>query len=163
MYIHPGELLDTMHDHRLNLVMLDVREEADYNLFHLADADRIPIEEIPARIPALHMEPANTVFVVMSNDEIAATECWKILVAESIPNVYILEDGSNGWISTLGSDENRLRALDGGEVGDLRYAFAAALGSAFPAADPNPHDYDIEYTPKIKLELKHAPISGGCG
>ena len=28
----------SMHDHKLKLVLLDVRSEADYNLFHLHDA-----------------------------------------------------------------------------------------------------------------------------
>ncbi len=50
VYIHPGELLDTFHDHKLNLVMIDVRSEADYNLFHLLDAENITPEEIPDSI-----------------------------------------------------------------------------------------------------------------
>ena len=53
-------------------------------------------------IPELLREPAaNTVYVVMSNDEVAATEAWKVLVAESVSNVYILEGGVNNWIKTF--------------------------------------------------------------
>jgi rhodanese-related sulfurtransferase len=163
VYIHPGELLNKMHDHRLNLVMLDVRQEVDYNLFHIADARRIEADEILDLIPEFHLEPANTLFIVMSNDEAQATECWKTLVAESVPSVYILEGGLNNWIATFAEDEHRIRPLSTGADEELRYDFAAALGSAFPASDPDPHVFEIEYTPKVKLELKRAPISGGCG
>jgi len=84
--IHPGELYAAMYDDRLNLVMLDVRSERDYNLFHLRRARHVPLEQIQKVVPQLLLEPAeNTVVVVMSNDEIAATEAWKILVAESVP------------------------------------------------------------------------------
>ena len=51
----------------------------------------IPLASLSAAIPELLLEPAaNTVYVLMSNDEAAATEAWKLLSAESVPNVYIL-------------------------------------------------------------------------
>jgi len=31
------------------------------------------------------------------------------------------------------------------------------------AAEPDLNDLEIEYTPKVKLENKRAPTSGGCG
>ena len=41
--------------------------------------------------------------------------------------------------------------------------FDAAIGSRHPAAEPNPHAFEVEFEPKVKLELKRAPTSGGCG
>jgi rhodanese-related sulfurtransferase len=163
VYIHPGELLHTLHDHKVNLMMLDVRDEVDYNLFHLADAQRVPLDELTNLTSEFQLEPANTVFVVMSNDEADATEAWKVLVAESVPNVYILEGGINRWIETFAQDDERLRVLSEGDEEELRCEFAAALGSAFPASDPDAHSYEIEYESKIKLELKRGPLGGGCG
>jgi rhodanese-related sulfurtransferase len=164
--IEPIELLHTMHDHKLNLVMLDVRTEADYNLFHILDAQHVIPEELPEMVDELIAEPANTVIVVMSNDETTATDAWKVLVAESVPNVYILGGGINYWLDTFATDfENEFC----GEVKvasneELRYNFSAALGSGCPAAYPEIDHYeDLEYIPKIKLELKRAPTSGGCG
>ncbi|MGW8225663.1 MAG: YeeE/YedE thiosulfate transporter family protein [Anaerolineales bacterium] len=161
--ISPAELLNTIHDHQLNLVMLDVRDEANYNMFHIADARQIPLEELGGIVPDLHLEPENTVFVVMSNDETAATQAWKYLVAESIPNVYILEGGINNWLSVFAEEDNRIKAVDSSPDDTMRYAFAAALGGAFPASDPHIDEYDLEFTPKIKLDLKRGPTSGGCG
>ena len=34
-HIDPAELPDVMHDNQMQLVILDVRGEADYNLFHI--------------------------------------------------------------------------------------------------------------------------------
>ncbi|MBC8508865.1 MAG: YeeE/YedE family protein [Anaerolineales bacterium] len=164
--IHPGELLDTIHDSKLNLVMLDVRSEADYNLFHLLDAENITIAEIPNNIDKFIAQPANTLFVLMSNDEAAATEAWKIMVAESVPNVYILEGGINNWLDTFTTEFESEYCASGKEGADdeLRYDFSAALGSGCPAAYPN-HElvHDMEFEKKIKMELKRAPSGGGCG
>ena len=89
--------------------MLDVRPETDYNLFHIHGAQNISLDELQAYIPEIHAQQAlNTVFVVMSNDEKAATEAWKILMAESVPNVYILEGGINNWIAIFGEEEQNI-------------------------------------------------------
>jgi rhodanese-related sulfurtransferase len=143
--------------------MLDVRDEVDYNLFHILDARHIPVEEIPSIIDELHLEPANTLFVTMSNDEAKATDAWKILEAESIPNAYILEGGINNWLDIFGEDDLTKNFNVGSGSDQLCYIFDSAVGSRNLAAEPDPHAYELEYTPKVKLELKRAPTSGGCG
>ncbi len=165
--ISPAELLSTIHNHKLNLIMVDVRSEADYNIFHLLDAVHIPLEDIPNHIHDFIAQPANTVFVVMSNDETAATEAWKIMVAESVPNVYILEGGINNWLSIFGTayeEEFCAGEKEDAEDDELRYNFTIALGAGCPAAYPDPEKFEhLEFEPKIKLEIKRAPTSGGCG
>lgn len=163
--IHPGELLASLADNRLQVIMLDVRSEADYNLFHIHGARHIPLDEIPFLVPGLLAEPSsNTVVVVMSNDESAATQAWKILVAEAIPNVYILEGGVNHWIRVFGMQDNGIRPIQASASDDhLQFDFEAALGDRYISASPNPHEWDLEYTPKIKLERKRGPGGGGCG
>lgn len=162
--IHPGELLNLMHDDQLNLVMLDVREEDDYNLFHIIDAQRIPLDGVAVQVPWLLTEPENTVIVVMSNGEAHASEAWKTLVAESVPNVYILEGGLNYWLDIFDDQAGDLR-LAAPIFGDetLRHTFDAALGSKHPASEPDPDAFDLEYTPKLKLDRQQAPSGGGCG
>lgn len=161
--IHPGELLHVIQDPAIKVVMLDVRREVDYNYFHILDARHTPLETIPEIVPDLHFEPANTVFVLMSNDEEAATEAWKILVAEAVPNVYILEGGINNWIALFGEDNLTKNFIAGAGNDELCYVFDVAIGSRYAAARPNPESFLLDYTPKIQLELKRAPGSGGCG
>jgi rhodanese-related sulfurtransferase len=162
--IHPGELLTLIHDDKIKVQMLDVRDEADFNIFHITDAYNTPIDTLPDLIPDFLLEPQNTVFVVMSNHEDLATEAWKTLVAESVPNVYILEGGLNYWLDTftLAVEEQFELVLHTGED-DLHHVFDAAIGDRHSAADPDPHDFELEYTPKVKLEIKRGPLGSGCG
>jgi hypothetical protein len=162
--IAPAELLNYMNDASIKVVMLDVREEKDYNLFHLRDALHVPLNDVQDKARELQFEPANTLFVTISNDEAAATEAWKVLQAESVQNVYILEGGINNWLDTYAHDDFEAQDHVADHAPDqLAYRFRAATGSRHPAADPNPHLLDLEYEPKVIIELKRAPTGGGCG
>lgn len=162
--IASAEMLKLMHDSKVKVIPLDVREERYFNQFHLQGAVHMPLAQVLDNAEELQFELANTVFVTMSNDEAGATEAWKILKAESVPNVYILEGGINQWLDTYAGDnfrENNKVQLR--EPGNLAYRFDAATGSRHQAAEPPPEFLDLDYEPKVILELKRAPVSGGCG
>lgn len=161
--IAPGEMLASMADDTLNIVLLDVRPEADYNLFHIHGARNVQLTQLSSIVPELLREPAgNTIYVVMSNDEGRAVDAWKDLSAESVANVYILEGGVNNWISTFAAAEPEITPTPSGND-RLAYTFSAALGDHYDAANPNPLEYKLKYTPKIKLQRKRSPSGGGCG
>jgi rhodanese-related sulfurtransferase len=163
--IQAGELLASRANPSVNLVPLDVRSEAEYNLFHLRGARHVPLESLASAVPQLLLEPAeNTVVVVMSDDEARATQAWKTLVAESVPNVYILEGGINGWLRVFAQAEDGIVPTPAAPGADqLGFTFPAALGDRYAASDPSPEAYDLEFTPRIKLQQKRGPSSGGCG
>ena len=153
-----------MHNDDIKLHMIDVRSEADYNLFHIKGAERIALEDLEARAGDLLLEPSNAVFVVISNNEDTATEGWKILQAEELHNVYLLEGGMNYWLQVFvnkDADPQDFKLRTGDER--LDFTFDAALGDRHPAATPDPEEFELEYTPKVKLELKKGPTGGGCG
>ena len=162
--ITPAEMFKTVYNQNINLVMLDVRPEADYNLYHIHGAVNVPLQKLDSIVPALLTEPpANSVFVLMSNDEAAATEAWKQLVASTVPNVYILEGGVNNWIAFFGAEEGfeAAASLADDQPG---YIFPAALGSRYESCDPDPIAYEnLDFEAKIKLELKRDKSGGGCG
>jgi len=159
--IQPGELRDIYYNSQVNLVMLDVRDEADYNLFHVTGAKRTPLEELEGMAPELKAAPPGTVVVLMSNDETLATEGWKTLVAESVPNVYILEGGLNKFISRCSETPPFTPMPGGDEV--LRWEFPAALGGNHPTSTLREGGVECIYTPKVKIE-KAGPVGGGgCG
>jgi hypothetical protein len=167
--ISPGELLTSLADDRLRVVLLDVRPEGEYNLFHIEGAKNYqPHELLPLASDLLAKSSNNTIVVVMSNQEALATEAWKVLVAESVPNVYILEGGINGWITTFAMHDYDItpNPLPDGAVAGLdalAYRFTSARGSRYEAAFPNIHDWELEFTPKIKLQIKRDKSGGGCG
>jgi rhodanese-related sulfurtransferase len=163
--IHPGELLASLADQKLNIIMIDVRSEAEYNLFHIKDSQNVPMGNVRSLVPKLLTQNStNTIIVMISNDETAATDAWKVLEAESVPNVYILEGGINQWISIFGAEEASI-TLSKDTVGDdqLRYSFDAALGDRYISSDPVPYEWKLEYTPKIQLQRLRGVSGGGCG
>ena len=162
--VSPAEVFTTIHNQKVNLIMLDVRPESDYNLYHIKGALNVPLDKLPHIIPDLLTEPpANSVFVLMSNDESAATEAWKQLVASSVPNAYILEGGINNWIAFFGENEG-FQSVSSSSNDQLKYTFPAALGSSYESCDPNLIEYEeLEFEAKIKLELKRDKSGGGCG
>ena len=162
--ITPAEAFKTIYNQKVNLILLDVRPESDFNLYHIKGAINVPLEKLPSVVPDLLAEPpANSVFVLMSNDETAATQAWKQLVTSSLPNVYILEGGVNNWIAYFGTGEGFQRAASVGED-QLGYIFPAALGSSYESCDPSPIKYEeLEFEAKIQLQLERDKSGGGCG
>jgi hypothetical protein len=163
--IHPGELLASLANQRIRVMMIDVRDEADYNLFHIRGSQHVPLGDLETIVPQLLSEPsANTVFITISNDELEATQAWQVLVSNSVPNVYILEGGINNWISIFGRSDGEIRRRSGSvDEDELQYSFDAALGDRYEAAHPVPHEWELEYNPKIQLEQRRNPSGGGCG
>jgi rhodanese-related sulfurtransferase len=165
VFITPAEAFKAKYNQGMKPVYLDVRPESDYNLYHIEGAVNVPLERLEEVIPLLLSEPpANTVFVVMSNDETAAVQAWKTLSADGVPNVYILEGGVNNWIRFFGTEEDALRPNPNAGDDQLGYLFPAALGSRYESCSPNPIEYEnLEFEEKIKLQLKRDKSGGGCG
>lgn len=162
--IHPGELLGLVHNDDIKLFMLDLRSESDFNVFHIKDARNVTYDQLKDEVGTLRLEPSNAVFVVMSNNEETATEAWKMLVAQQLHNVYILEGGINYWLDVFDSEEGHEAkwVMQPGE--DMSHFFNAALGASHPAANPDPELIEeLQFVPKVKLELKKGPTGGGCG
>lgn len=160
--IHPGELLGLMNDPYANLVMLDVRDERDYNEFHLRAAKQVDpsLESVEAAAPDLIGLHPRTVIVAMSNGEEDATEAWKTLVANDVINVYILEGGINEWLEIFGEDaEPRPVAYPDQSA----FVFTAALGDRCVASDPDAHEFELVFEPKVVIAGPSAVVGGGCG
>jgi rhodanese-related sulfurtransferase len=165
VFITPAEAFKAKYNQAMNPVYLDVRSEADYNLYHIEGAVNVPLERLTEVIPVLLSKPpANTVFILMSNDETAAVSAWKTLVGSSVQNVYILEGGVNNWIAFFGRDDKTLQPNPNAGDDQLGYIFPAALGDRYESCSPDPIEYEtLEFEARIKLQLKRDKSGGGCG
>ena len=167
VYIDPAELLHLMNDDYIDLLVFDVRDESDWNQFHLADAERIALDQLSSQRERLRALPENAVVVVVSNDEMLATEAWKRLMVIARPNVYILEGGLNLWLNIYGVPAEEVAGHGQTDLaqpnGRLRHRFKMALGARQAAARPDEHlAPQRDYTPKVQL-LKKIARAGGCG
>jgi rhodanese-related sulfurtransferase len=168
VFITPAEAFKARYNQAMNPVYIDVRSEADYNLYHIEGAINIPMERIEEVVPVLLTEPAtNSVFILMSNDETAAVQAWKTLVASGLSNSYVLEGGVNNWIAFFGKDDQELQSVSAAANpadDQLAYIFPVALGDRYESCDPSPIEYEnLEFEAKIKLQLKRDKSGGGCG
>lgn len=146
-HIDPGELLAMMHNSRIALRTIDVRDESEFNLFHLRDAERWTRDE------QARAWPPDAVKVVMGTHEEKAEQAYRRLRALGVLNVYLLEGGVFGWLEAY--DPQRPRDERG-------YLFEAALGDRHSAADPRSAP-EREFTPKVKIDLPDAATGAGCG
>ena len=191
IYVDPAEVVDLKRDLSLLVNVLDVRGEADFNRFHLEDARRIDLDD--ARGPDLVRELAgageNAITFLVSNDERDATEAYRILKAQNVHNIYVIEGGINNWLDRYPPPACVARRRAGKPAaGELAWIFAYSLGSGLAAAhpdvaraDPAPacaradagtaagseagHGAGIAkatYTRKVKIQKKVA-AKGGCG
>ena len=165
VFISPAEAFKSKYDQTIKPVYLDVRSESDFNLYHIEDAISVPTDRVNEIIPVLLTEPpTNIVYILMSNDEAAAIDSWKILVTSGVPNVYILEGGVNNWIAFFGTNEEGITKKPDSSDDQLGYIFPAALGDRYESCSPSPIEYeDLEFEAKIQLQLKRDKSGGGCG
>jgi len=144
--IDPGELLDLMHNNRVQVAVLDARDEASFNLFHIADARRVTAA--PARDTWARDLPPEAVKVVVAQTEKQAAATWRRFVSLGMLNVYLLEGGIPAWIDAYNTDG----------------PFQAALGARHPASNPDPRTAPKrEFKPKVEVRTASAGAGGGCG
>ena len=167
IFIHPGELIETMNDPMLYKTILDVRNEKDYKHFHLQDAVNISTDEAAddSFIKNLNIKPSNNVNILVSNDEKAALEIYKKLRAQGVINLYILSGGVNNWLTLFPLKKEIASKNNKMSDGVSRFTFAKNVGDsviqANPAGNMHFHAKKMVFEKKIKIEKK-AIISGGC-
>ncbi len=168
VFIHPGEMMDTMNQPLLYKTILDVRNLEDYRKFHLQDALSIRQGSVEdgslARM--VNNKPENNVNIILSNDEKAALDAYKKLRAQGVINLYILSGGINRWLATFPLPKE-IAVQNSDKTDDsLKYDFRREVGELMlqsnPGGDMHYHGKKIAYKKKIKIKIKKG-VAGGCG
>ena len=165
--LDPGELLELMHNNQVSLELLDVRDEADFNMFHLLDARHVSQGDLRGDMPKTI--PGDMLVVVMSNDEALAAKAWKILRVQRVLNSYILEGGINKWLEVYGPYADvKPKPVSSGKQAEekMRFLFPAALGDRVDISWPDPHHMHLperRYKKKAKAAKTLVTSGGGCG
>ncbi|MEZ4653850.1 MAG: YeeE/YedE thiosulfate transporter family protein [Candidatus Eisenbacteria bacterium] len=100
VFVDPREVVDLRRDLSVRVRILDLRDETDYNLFHIDGAELADPEtvDLPPLLANLLAVPDNTVIFLASNGEAVAREAWKRLRAQGVINLYVIEGGINHWL-----------------------------------------------------------------
>ncbi len=168
VFIHPGEMLDTMNQPLLYKTILDVRSTEDYGKFHLQDALSIRQGSVEDGSLAgmINNRPKNNVNIILSNDEKAALDTYKKLRAQGVINLYILSGGINRWLALFPLSKE-IAVKNGDKTEDsLTYDFRREVGELMTQSNPGGnmhyHGKKIAYKKKIKIKIKKG-VTGGCG
>ena len=191
IFVHPAEVVALRKDLTVQTVILDLRDEHDFNVFHVGGARRASPEALlrPEEYERLLAQPASTVTFLVGNGEGPALETWKGLKALGVPNLYVVEGGINRWLELYPVPEcvAARGAAPGANADALAFRFAYATGESEPAAwpelatskafrtpceeaqtsaEPQAHAEVVwpsyAFTKRVKLQTK-AAVKGGCG
>ncbi len=190
IYVDPAEVVALRKDIGVQVAILDLRDERDFNLFHVGGSRRATLAELESQERLKHLldQPPTTVTFLLGTGEAAALPAWRRLTAQGVPNLYVIEGGVNRWLERYPVDAcvaERVGRVDGRDEPAWRFLYAT--GSTQPAAWPElsasrdfrspcaapaaaSHDDAHQarswpahaYTRRVKLKSK-AAVKGGCG
>jgi rhodanese-related sulfurtransferase len=186
IFVDPAEVAALRKDIGVEVQVIDLRSEHDFNLFHVGEARRADPEtlETPEALKALRDRPTASVAFLVSNGEEVALGAWKRLQALGVPNLYVIEGGMNHWLERYPVPTcvgTRIAAAAEEPRWQFAYATGASLPSAWPeletsrgfkvpceepishaAAEHGARWPTVAFTKRVKLQSK-AAVKGGCG
>jgi rhodanese-related sulfurtransferase len=188
VFASPPELVALKKDTALSIEVLDLRDEHDFNLFHVGGSRRVTPGELmdAGQLRRLLDQPPSTITFLADNGEGRALEAWKHLRAGGVTNLYVLEGGMNRWLELYPVPGCVATRDPSPGDGDLKYRFAYATGDSLPSSWPElprsrefrfpcagpattsgEHDGefvwpDHTFTRRVKQQVRSV-VKGGCG
>lgn len=191
VFVHPAEVVALKNDLSVAVQILDLRDEHDFNLFHLGGARRVNAQSLlrAGQLKDLLALPGSAVTFLVASREEEAVAAWKELKAMGVGNLYVIDGGIDRWLELypVPACVAERAAPAGPEASGWRFAYAtgdslpsawpeltASRGFHSPCQDPaslaEGHEGGREgitwpayqFTKKVKLKSK-AAVKGGCG
>ena len=191
IFVDPAEVVALRKDIGVQVSILDLRDETEFNLFHIGGSRRVTLADLesPERLKTLLDQPPSTVTFLVGSGEAAAFTAWKHLMVEGVPNLYVIDGGMNRWLERYPVDAcvaERVGVADwrDGKAWRFLYATGSTQPSAWPELETSrsfrspcvepaaegsagPHHAARSwpahaYTKRVKLKSK-AAVKGGCG
>ena len=99
--ISSDELADLLINKDPSILLIDVRDSADYVKFHLPGAINIPLKNIldDNWIPYIDQVSQNNIFY--SNGTMLSSEAWIVTKQLGFKNNFVLDGGINEWFETI--------------------------------------------------------------
>lgn len=95
-HISSAELFKLMGNPPEEVLLIDIRERAEYDKYHLPRAVNV---ELPALFTYLSGYKANQKIILYSNGMTHSAQAWVLLRVNNFNNVYFLTDGLSGYIN----------------------------------------------------------------
>lgn len=163
IHLDPAEVNVLLHDGQVITQLIDVRSEADFNLFHLVDAQRLSLDDLRTPEVQATLNP-KALKIFVANGEPQAEAAWKIVTASGINDAYVLAGGLDLWLSIYRDRHLDAAPRTSGDPAAALARFERALGDRYPYARPSLHAQEgREFEEKAKRLSKVSKPAGGCG
>jgi hypothetical protein len=165
IFASPAEVVTLRRDTSIQVSVLDLRDEHDFNLFHVGGARRIAPEEArgEALVGRLLDQPAGTVTFLVGHGEEAALRAWEALRAQGVANLYVIEGGINRWLELYPVPACVAEPVPPGTTDALAYRFSYAVGQSLPAAWPEVPSSRSFHSPCVDAAVHAAPAGSHAG
>ncbi len=154
-FISTDQLAERMISQDPSLVLVDVREAADYNDYSLPGSVNMPLGEILDPAYDQYFNEGELDVVFFSNDNFLSEQAWMIKKRQNHHRIFILNGGLDQWEEDIFSPEAPPETAPI-EVFD-RYAFRKAALQYFNgesrAFDPSTIPGNAEVAPKKTIKL----------
>jgi rhodanese-related sulfurtransferase len=142
--VSAAEVATLMRNRQLAVAIFDLRDEAAFNQFHLADAKR--------GVHAAVGLPDKTVKLLVAGDDDTALAAYRALARTGVKQLYVLAGGIPAWLALFAPPAHAGALL------------AGALGGRHPASFPDIEHVTLpKFEPKVKVGSAAKKGPGGCG
>jgi rhodanese-related sulfurtransferase len=161
LHLDPAEVNVLLHDAQSRVQLIDVRSEADFNLFHLKDARRMTLAELERDEGRPTFDP-KALKIFIGAGEAEAEAAWRLATAGGTRDAYILAGGVDLWLAIY--RDGQVDAQPSPPAPDGLASLTVALGDRLPYALPSAEAaHGRQFQEKAKRLTKAAKPAGGCG
>lgn len=167
-YISTDQVAARIIEKDPTLVLIDVRDTAQYRKFSLEGAYNIPLPSLLNEENQQWLTQSGTEVVFYSNGDIDAEKAWLTLFRKGYNNLYIMKGGLNAWAETILKPQAPAQT-DAKDLWD-QYQFRQAAGLYFRGGEVILEETPIEKKPQaaapkvVKVAPKPQAVEseGGC-
>ena len=143
-----------------SLIVVDVRDTAEYKKYSLSGALNIPMEDVlNEEWEGLFSQEARNI-VLYSNGSSKATEAWMAVRKQGYTNSFILQGGLNEWFDKI-IDPKEPKKTDSNADFSL-YSKRLGFKQYFTGSKVESSNSTDAATPTFTVKKKKS-VSGGCG
>ena len=163
-FMTTDEIADLIIKKDPSIQLIDVRNQSDFEKFHLPDAINIPLNE-------LYSEKFEEVFaqeikknIIYSNGTVDANSAWMLLKLKGYNNIFVMKGGANYWYETQLSPIKPSDLSDNEEMAkyDFRKATSQFLTGAAATVAPTEAAPAAKAAPAGGAKPKKKRAGGGC-
>ena len=100
-YISSDELANKIVNQDPSILLVDVRNETDFNTYALPNALNIPLKNLLDENSRPYFSQDKYTIVLISNDNLIADQAWILCSRLGFKNIKVLEGGMNMWHKTI--------------------------------------------------------------